>query len=122
MLLIVKDLQYNKIYPDEKVRRTPLCILRMVIRIFQHQTDKKIKILQPEPEKHRKTVTFDSISLYKQTTFLRCRFRVVFHVSQSTWLFEIIAEFIDRILQLLRFYFGKISTEQLDIQFSRVHV
>ena len=52
IFLIVEDLQYNKIYPDEKVRHTLLCTLRMVIRIFQPQTDRKLRMLQPEPEKH----------------------------------------------------------------------
>ena len=53
IFLIVEDLQYNKIYPDEKVSYTLLCILRLVIRIFQPQTDRKIRMLQPEPERHR---------------------------------------------------------------------
>ena len=36
--------EYNKIYPDEKVRHALHYDLRMVIRIFQPQIDRKIRI------------------------------------------------------------------------------
>ena len=47
-----RSAKYSKIYIGERVTYTPLYNLRIIMKIFQPQIGRKIRILQPVPEKH----------------------------------------------------------------------